>query len=472
MTLTDELTALLGPVGWQTEDIAGYQSDWLKMHAHAPLGVARPKTTQDVSAIVKLAYTHGVSITPQGGNTSLCAGSVPEQSGQIILSLSRMNEIGAVRSDAFCVTVEAGAVLANLHEATADHDMIFPLHLGAEGTAQVGGLIATNAGGSHALRYGMMQDLVLGLEVVLPDGQIWNGLRSVQKDNAGYQLRKLFCGAEGTLGIVTRANLRLFPASKSRATALLVVDDMEALVSLGQILRRELGEFISALEFFSEVGLDLALHHLPALKYPLETRGSAYVLIEVETTSAHVDLAQLLEMALEQGFENCMIVDGGVAANNTQRAAFWRLREEMPEGQRLEGPQIKHDISVPVARVGKFISEMAPKLDRILPGVRINPFGHLGDGNIHFNLSPPLGQADFGDHNEALSQCVYRAAEEAGGSLAAEHGLGRSKIGYADELRSPVERHLMRQIKNAVDPSSVLNPGVILRHPLKQDLLS
>ncbi len=463
MRLVDELAALLGPSGWHTEDTSGYHSDWLKMYAHDPLGVARPKTTEEVAEVMKLANRYGVSVTPQGGNTSLCAGAVPETSSQIILSLSRMNTIGHINGDVDCVTVDAGVVLASLHDAATDQGLIFPMHLGAEGTAQIGGLIATNAGGSHALRYGMMQDLVLGLEVVLPDGQIWDGLRSVLKDNAGYQLRKLFCGAEGTLGIVTRASLRLFPMPKSRATALLVVDDLDALVNAGQFLRRDLSDFISALEFFTDAGLDLALHHLPDLKYPLETRGTAYVLIEVETTSGHVELPDLLEKAIGAAFEDGIFVDGGIAANDAQRAAFWRLREEMPEGQRLEGPQIKHDISVPVACVGTFITQMAPKLDAVLSGLRINPFGHLGDGNIHYNISPPIGNADFGDCKDELSHIIYRAAEEIGGSLAAEHGLGRSKINHADALRSPVERVVIRQIKHALDPSGVMNPGVILQ---------
>ncbi|QBY00216.1 FAD-binding oxidoreductase [Rhodophyticola sp. CCM32] len=472
MTLANELMDLLGPVGFQTEDTDAYQTDWLRMQDHTPMGVARPKNTAEVAEVVRLANAADVSITPQGGNTSLCAGAVPGRAGQIILSLSRMNGISPIESDAFCVTVGAGAVLANLHEVLADQDLIFPMHLGAEGTAQIGGLIATNAGGSHALRYGMMQDLVLGLEVVLPDGQVWNGMRSVQKDNAGYQLRKLFCGAEGTLGIVTRACLRLFPAPVSRATALLVVEDIQALMSLGQTLRRELGEVLTALEFFSDIGLELALLHLEGLKYPLETRSAAYVLVEVETSSGHIDVAQLLEAVLAECFAAELCIDGALASSDAQRAVFWRLREEMPEGQRLEGPQIKHDISVPVAKVAPFIAEMGGILEQLLPGIHINPFGHLGDGNIHYNLSPPKGQSDFGDLKDTLSANIYRMAEDAGGSLAAEHGLGSSKIAYADELRSPVERQLMRQIKQAIDQSDVMNPGVIVTRGGPQDKLS
>lgn len=461
MALTEDLSELLGPKGWLTEGLEAWQTDWLKMQSHAPLGVARPENTEQVAAVIRLAHAAGVPVTPQGGNTSLCAGAVPGSPGHIILSLTRMNRIGAVDPLAFTVTVGAGAVLASVHETVAGHNLIFPMHLGAEGSAQIGGLIATNAGGSHALRYGMMQDLVLGLEVVLPDGRVWNGLRPLIKDNAGYQLRGLFCGAEGTLGVVTRAALRLFPAPVSRATALLAVADFETLVQLGAQLRQELGEFTSALDFFSETGLELALRHVSGVEYPLDTRGGAYVLVELSTAAGAVDLGGMLETALGDAFEAGLILDGAVAANDTQRAAMWRLREEMPEGQRLEGAQIKHDIAVPVARLGDFITRMAPRLEAILPGMRINPFGHLGDGNIHYNLSPPEGAEGFGDAKAALSQLIYQEAEAKGGSFAAEHGLGRSKIAFADQLRGAEERELMRRLKQAVDPLGLLNPGVL-----------
>lgn len=461
MAVTDKLAALLGPKGWLTDDLASWQTDWLKMQSHPPLGVARPESTEQVAAVMRLAHAAGVPVTPQGGNTSLCAGAVPGAAGHIILSLSRMNGIDPVDTHAFTVSVEAGAVLASVHDTVSDHDLIFPMHLGAEGSAQVGGLIATNAGGSHAFRYGMMQDLVLGLEVVLPDGRIWNGMRPVIKNNAGYQLRRLFCGSEGTLGIVTRAVLRLFPAPVARATALLAVEDFTALARLGAQLRQELGEFMSALEFFSVTGLELVLRHVAGVSYPLETRGQAYVLLEIATAARGVDLNTMLETSLGEAFEAGLILDGSVAANDTQRAVMWRLREEMPEGQRLEGAQIKHDISVPVAKLGTFIDAITPKLDDILSGVRLNPFGHLSDGNIHFNLSPPVGHVDFGNAKEALSLCLYQEAENVQGSFAAEHGLGRLKIPFADQLRSQEERDLMQDIKRAIDPRGHLNPGVI-----------
>ncbi|WP_371229090.1 FAD-binding oxidoreductase [Roseovarius sp. 2305UL8-3] len=469
MALDQELATLLGPKGWLTDDLESYQTDWLKMHAHRPLGVARPANTAEVAEVMRRAHAAGVPVTPQGGNTSLCAGAVPGAAGHIILSLSRMNRIEPVDPLAFSVTVEAGAILASVHKAVEDQNLIFPMHLGAEGSAQIGGLIATNAGGSHALRYGMMQDLVLGLEVVTADGRIWNGLRPLLKDNAGYQLRRLFCGSEGTLGVVTRAALRLYPAPVSRATALLAVQDFETLVRLGAALRRDLGEFISALEFFCDTGLEMLLRNVSGAAYPLTERTPAYALVELSTSAHGIDLSAMLEEALGTALEAGLVVDGAVAANEAQRGTMWHLREEMPEGQRLENAQIKHDISVPVASLGQFIDETIPKLEAILPGVRSNPFGHLGDGNIHFNLSPPSGLSDFGESKAALSLCLYRAAEAAGGSFAAEHGLGRSKITYADQLRSPEERHLMGTLRAAMDPKGILNPGVIVRENPSQE---
>jgi len=463
VALEQDLAALLGPKGWLTDDIEAYQTDWLNMQSHKPLGVARPANMTEVAEVMRLTHAAGVPVTPQGGNTSLCAGAVPGAAGHVILSLARMNNIGEVDPLAFTVTVEAGAVLTSVHQAVEEHNLIFPMHLGAEGSAQIGGLIATNAGGSHALRYGMMQDLVLGLEVVLADGRVWNGLRPLIKDNAGYQLRRLFCGSEGTLGIVTRAALRLYPAPVSRATALLAVEDFNTLVQLGAVLRRDLGEFMSALEFFCDAGLEMLLRNVPGLDYPLSERSGAYALVELSTAAKAVDLAQMLETALGEAFEAGLILDGAVAANDAQRMAMWHLREEMPEGQRLESAQIKHDISVPVALLGSFIDKISSELKAILPDVRLNPFGHLGDGNIHFNLSPPVGQADFGNNKAALSRCLYEAAEAIGGSFAAEHGLGRSKISYADQLRSAEERDLMAALKSALDPQNTLNPGVILR---------
>jgi FAD/FMN-containing dehydrogenase len=416
-----------------------------------------------VAAIVKTCRELGLAVVPQGGNTGLCGGAVAEQPNAVIVSLSRMAAIGEPDRDSGSIVVEAGAVLAALHEALEPHGLMFPMHLGAEGSARIGGLIGTNAGGSHAFRYGMMQDLVLGLEVVTPDGAIWDGMRAVQKDNAGYQLRKLFCGAEGTLGIVTRAVLRLYPTPRQQASALLVMSDFAAAVSFGAFLRGDAGEFLTGLEFFPDLGLELALKHVPDLSYQLETRGDVYLLVELASGSPRVPLDDILTSALEWGMEQGLVLDGALASSGAQRAQFWRLREEQPEGQRLEGEQLKHDISVPPGAIARFIEAGATVCDDILPGVRINPFGHLGDGNIHYNLSPPEGHADFGGKAVAFADALSALATEMGGSFAAEHGLGRAKIAMADRNRGAVERELMARLKAALDPEGIMNPGVLVR---------
>lgn len=459
-----ELSNLLGPKGWLSgADTAPYRRDWLDRYGVEPLGVARPADTRQVSDVVRICGAGGIAVVPQGGNTGLCGGAVADRREAVILSLSRMTAIGEPDPDSGAVLVEAGAVLASLHEALEPHGLIFPMHLGAEGSARIGGLIGTNAGGSHAARYGMMQDLVLGLEVVLPDGRIWNGLRAVQKDNAGYQLRKLFCGAEGTLGVVTRAVLKLHPAPRQRATALLALDDFRAAVGLGTFLRGEAGEFLSGLEFFSDLGLALALKHLPDLTFPLETRGAAYLLVELASGSARVPLDDILASALEWGMEQGLVTDGALAMSDAQRAHFWRLREEQPEGQRLEGAQLKHDISVPPGRLADFIAEAQAVCAGMLPGIRVNPFGHLGDGNVHYNLSPPEGQTGFDGRESEIGQALAALATAMGGSFAAEHGLGRSKVVLADACRSAVERDLMALLKDAFDPSAIMNPGILVR---------
>lgn len=462
--LAQTLANRLGHSGWLSgADAMGYRRDWLDRYGEEPLGVARPASTEDVAFVVAACSAAGVSLTPQGGNTSLCGASVLGKAGGVILSLSRMSFIGKPDSSAGSVEVEAGVVLATLHESLLDDGLIFPMHLGAEGSAQIGGLISTNAGGSHALRYGMMRDLVLGIEVVLPDGRIWNGLRAVQKDNAGYQLRQLFCGAEGTLGVVTRAVLKLYPAPRHRATALLAAPDVPSLLDFGKRLRANASEFISGLEFFCDFGLQLALRHVSGLSFPLQEHAPWYLLVELNAGSSLVPLEQIFESTLAEGLEFGEVTDGVLAVNEAQRAALWRLREEQPEGQRLEGPQLKHDIAVPPGRLAEFITQACELCERFLPGVRVNPFGHMGDGNTHFNLTPPADQSDFGDMASVLAREIGALAGGLGGSFAAEHGLGRSKVALADALRSPVERELMLTLKRAFDPSNLINPGAILK---------
>lgn len=461
--LDETLTRLLGTSGWLTgQDAVSYQRDWLNRFGEAPLGVARPTSTDEVSAVLTSCAAARVPVVPQGGNTSLCGGAVAGRAGSVILSLARMARIGQPDAASASVEVEAGVVLARLHEALNGTGLMFPLHLGAEGSAQIGGLIGTNAGGSQAFRHGMMGDLVLGMEVVLADGRVWNGMRAVLKDNAGYQLRRLFSGAEGTLGIVTRAVLRLAPEPRQRATALLALPDFDALIAFGAMLRAEVGEFLAALEFFADVGLTLALRHVPGLVHPLETRAPVYLLVELGSGSARVPLEEIFGDVLGAGMEAGLVLDGALAASGAQRAAFWRLREEQPEGQRLEGPQLKHDISVPPGRIAEFLKAADVCCAQHQTGVRINPFGHLGDGNIHYNLSPPEGDPRFAMDPRELATALAEIAQSFDGSFAAEHGLGRAKISLAETLRDPVERALQSALKSALDPAGRLNPGVIV----------
>ncbi len=466
--LVDDLAALLGPNGWLA-DASGHSRDWLDRYGTPPLGVARPATTVEVSAVVALCHAAGVAVVPQGGNTGLCGGAVAGEAGGVILSLSRMAQIGPVDPDSASIVVDAGVVLADLHQRLEGSGLIFPLHLGAEGSARIGGLIGTNAGGSQAFRHGMMGDRVLGLEVVLPDGAVWDGLRAVQKDNAGFQLRRLFCGAEGALGVVTRAVLQLAPAPRQQATALLAVPGWEALVQLGRLLRSEAGEFLAAIEFFCEFGLTLAERHVAGLVFPLQSRAPVYLLVELATTAPRVALDDIFADLLEAGMTAGLISDGALAMSEAQRAMFWRLREEQPEGQRLTGPQLKHDISVPPGRIADFLAAARTCCEAHQSGIRINPFGHLGDGNIHYNLSPPEGTG-FAFEAAALAREIAQLAQGMAGSFAAEHGLGRAKVALADAMRGPVERGLMAAIKAAIDPAGGMNPGVLLRANRKDNI--
>ncbi|KZX92662.1 FAD-linked oxidase [Erythrobacter sp. HI0019] len=463
MSIESKLASLLGERGWVPAAESGpWHRDWLDKFGELPLGVARPSSTSDVAEVVRICSSAGLPVVPQGGNTSLAGAAVLPTEGGVILSLSRMDAVTALDLASGTVTVEAGVILSNLHEQLDGSGFMFPMHLGAEGSAQIGGLIGTNAGGSHAFRYGLMQDQVLGIEVVLPDGTVWNGMRPVQKDNAGYQLRKLFCGAEGTLGIVTRAILKLVPKPIHEVSALLAVLDMAAAIEVAANFRANAGEFLSALEFFSDSGLEMALRNIPSLSYPLQQRASFYMLVEAGSCSSQVPLDAILSNVLENCISAGLVVDGTIAATKAQQASIWRLREEMPEGQRRDGAQLKHDLSVPPQVLAEFLDRASEECRDILDGVRANPFGHLGDGNVHFNLSPPPGQQGFLGLDETFALSLGQLATEMGGSFAAEHGLGRAKVALADRLRDPVERSLMARLKSSFDVSGNLNPGVII----------
>tara|TARA_X000000950_G_scaffold92361_1_gene116269 strand:+ start:3715 stop:5124 length:1410 start_codon:yes stop_codon:yes gene_type:complete len=463
LPLIKKLSILLGDKGWvNSEDSISWQRDWLNRYGKPPLGVARPCSTKEISKVLSLCHEYSVHVIPQGGNTGLVGGSVVESKNAIILSLDRMNTIYELDDASGSVSLEAGVILQNLHQFLEGTGLMFPLHLGSQGSTQIGGLISTNAGGSHAFRYGMMQDLVLGLQVVLPNGDVWDGMRAVQKDNTGYQLRKLFCGSEGTLGIITKAILKLSPQPSQSYTALVAVKDFSGLIEFRKKLRQEVGEFLTALEFFSDVGLEMAIKNIPGILFPLQIRTPFYLLIEVESSSMNIDLNLLLEEAMQWGMRKKIVIDGSIAQSKAQQAVFWNLREEQPEGQRRLGMQLKHDISVPPGLLEKFLKIADEQCNSFVDGIRINAFGHLGDGNIHYNLSPPLGQRDFQNFDNEISKMLYKLAISMKGSFAAEHGIGRAKLSIAEEIHSSVERNLMKSIKASIDKSNQLNPDVLV----------
>lgn len=462
ISLLDNLEKTLGKKGWiNAKDSFPYQRDWLNKYGQPPLGVARPSSTKEVSKILSICKEHCVHVVTQGGNTGLVGGSIVDSENGIILLLDRMNTISNIDEASGSISLETGVILEDLHQTLKQTDLIFPMHLGSEGSAQIGGLIATNSGGSHAFRFGMMQDLVLGLEVVLSDGSVWNGMRAVQKDNAGYQLRRLFCGSEGTLGVITKAILKLSPKPKQQITCLLAVNDASGLVDLAKKLRTEAGEFLTAMEFFSDVGLEMAIRNIPGLIFPLQIQASYYLLIEVSSGSLKVPLESILLETMEWGINKNIVADGSIAKSESQRSVFWRLREEQPEGQRRHGLQLKHDISVPPGRLVEFLEEADQICKQLLPGVIVNAFGHLADGNVHYNLSPPSEKKDFSELENIIYLNLGELATNMSGSFAAEHGIGRAKVNMADELRDSTERNIMKQIKQSLDRSNQLNPGVL-----------
>ena len=446
-------------------DMAPYLSDWRGRYHGAARAVVRPASTQELAAVVRLCVATGVPIVPQGGNTGLCGGATPAEDGRaIVVSLERMNRIRAVDGDNNTITVEAGCTLAALQEAALAADRLFPLSLASEGSCRVGGNLSTNAGGVQVLRYGNMRELTLGLEVVLADGRIWDGLRGLRKDNTGYDLKQLFIGAEGTLGIITAAVLKLFPAIGQRGTAWLAVPDPAAAIRLLGLMRSLCGERITAFEIIGRAALDLVLQHIPGARAPLESDGDWSVLIELSDSSGAVDLAVELEAALGQALAQGLVDDAVIAHSLAQAQALWSLRENISEAQRLEGISVKHDIAVPVSRIPEFLERAQAMLLQAWPDIRIVAFGHIGDGNLHYNLSKPveLENKDFIARTPELNRKVHDLVAALGGSISAEHGLGQLKRDELVRYKSDVELDMMRAIKQALDPAGLMNPGKVL----------
>ena len=468
-TLIAALRDCVGPAQVLTdpEDLAPYNADWRGYYQGRALAVVRPGSTAEVAAVVRLAAAAGTAIVPQGGNTGLCGGATPSaDSSQLVVSLKRMKSVRAIDAQNATMTLEAGATLAEAQAAALDAGFLFPLSLASEGTCQIGGNLSTNAGGTAVLRYGNMREQVLGLEVVLASGEIWDGLRGLRKDNTGYDLKHLFIGAEGTLGIITAAVLKLHPLPRSSATALLAIPDPAAAVALLQQLRTAFGDRLTGFEVMARICLDFVLRHIPGSQDVLPGHDW-YVLLQLDDTAAGVDLQGTLESALGAALESGLVVDATIAQSETQALALWALRENVSEAQRPEGYSIKHDVSLPVSSIPDFLSRAEAQLTAALPGARIVAFGHFGDGNVHYNLSEPAGAdettlARFRGSRDVANRIVHDLVHGYAGSISAEHGLGQFKRDEIKLYKSPLELDMMRHVKQALDPKGIMNPGKVL----------
>ncbi len=462
------IAAAVGPKGW-TDDprvLAPHLEERRGLFRGATPLMVSPASAAEAAEVVRICAAEGVAVVPQGGNTGLCGGAVPDGSGeQILLSLARLDRIREIDTAADTMTVEAGCILADVQAAAADAGRLFPLSLAAEGSCQIGGNLSTNAGGTAVLRYGNARDLVLGLEVVLPDGRMWNGLRKLRKDNTGYDLKQVFIGSEGTLGVITAAVLRLFPRPRSVVTAFVGMEDAAGALELLQGMRAACGDAITGFELMSRICLDFCFRHVPGTRDPLDGDHPWYALVELQSGVAGPGLREAAEEALAAAFEAGTIGDAAVAASGAQARALWKLRESIPEAELHEGGSIKHDVSVPLPDVPAFLDRAARAVEEAVPGVRVVAFGHLGDGNIHFNVAQPEGAgreaylARWGEVNEVVHDIVA----DFGGSISAEHGLGRLKRDEIVRYKPALEIDLMARMKAALDPAGILNPGKVVR---------
>jgi len=470
--MTEALTRIRETVdsaGWldQPDAMAPYLREWRGAFEGRAAAVVRPADTDQVAAVVAECHRSGIGVVPQSGNTGLCGGAAATDEAWIVLSLDRMRRIRAVDPENFTIIADAGCVLAELHEAARKVDRMFPLSLAAEGSCRIGGNLATNAGGNNVLRYGTARDLVLGLEVVLPDGRVWNGLSELRKDNTGYDLKQLFIGAEGTLGVITAAVLKLFPALRERRTALVAVPGSRQAITLLARLRSGSGEAVSACELIGRTALTLAARHLPQCSDPFDREHPWYLLVELTTARPQAGLREVLESVLSEALEEGLVQDAVIAESEAQADSLWAIRDGIPEAQTREGASIKHDISVPVSRVPELLETAGARVEAALPGVRVCAFGHIGDGNIHFNLSQPQdgdGEA-FLAERRGLNRIVHDVVADLGGSFSAEHGIGRLKLDDMRHYRDGVTLDLMRAIKHTLDPDGIMNPGAVLPDP-------
>jgi FAD/FMN-containing dehydrogenase len=470
MTTLDRqsLVDVVGPDGILTDgaDIAPYLTDHRKLYQGRALAVILPRSVEQISRLLRFCNENRIGVVPHGGNTGYCGGATPDESGnQVVVSMRRMNRIRGVDALNYSLVAEAGCILADVQRAAEEAERFFPLSLGSEGTCQIGGNLSTNAGGLSVLRYGMMRELVLGLEVVLADGRVLSSLSALRKDNTGYDIKSLFLGAEGTLGIITAVSVKLFPKIRSSATAFVAVPKVRAAVDLLARLREASGDRISSFELIPRIGVELTTQHIPGVMDPLQQPYSWYVLCELTSARAADPLDTIMEEALGAALEDGLVLDAALARNERERAALWKLRETIPEAQRIDGASLKHDISVTITALPDFVERASRWVEDNVPDDRLVIYGHVGDGNLHFNLNQARGSDRniFLAREPAIKRAIHDLVGEFGGSFSAEHGIGRLKVGELEHYASPVEIDLMRAIKKALDPNGVLNPGKVLR---------
>ncbi len=461
---TQTIRDIVGPPGIITDpaDMEPYLSEERGLFRGVSPCVVRPASTQEVSRVMGACYEANVAVVPQGGNTGLCGGAVA--SGEVILSLSRMNAVRAVDPVNFTMTVDAGCILADLQRVANEHDRLFPLSLGAEGSCRIGGNLSTNAGGTGVIRYGNTRELTLGLEVVLPDGRIWDGLTGLRKNNTGYDLKHLFIGAEGTLGVITGAVLKMFPKPVERHTAFVALRDLECVLEVLGRARKASADTVSGFELIPRIAIEISVKHIEGAKDFLNDPHDWCALIEFETSEADAGLGEAMQVFLEAAFEDGLIVDAAVAQSDAQRSEMWFLREAMVHAQKFDGASIKNDVSVPISSIPEFIRQANAATTEACPGLRPMAFGHVGDGNVHYNLQQPVEaeRENFLARWDEITGLVADIAHSMRGSFSAEHGIGKLKVGELAEFKAGVEMDVMRAIKATIDPKGLMNPGKVL----------